>query len=203
MVGIVAAFLAMSGSLMGSDPEMRLQVRWGELKRVVGGKKAALQLSDGARVEGRVRKVTTNSVVFKVKKSSNQADYPKGKIELPRATVSRIEVRGLKENKWEQVAAAIGTFVGTLLGSVAVLKGGKVHESSSNAVIPGSVAIAAGAAVLVYRGLAPKAITIIEVLPESPGAGMPKPTNKDSTPSSKQNAPSSGGRESSNISRAF
>ena len=121
ILGMVAVFLAMSGSTLGSDPEKRLQVRWSELKKLIGGKKVALQLSDGARVEGRVKKVTEPSLVLKVKKSSEPADYPKGKIEIPRETVSRIEVRGLKENKAMRVGATVGTFAGTLFGSMAAI----------------------------------------------------------------------------------
>lgn len=203
IVGMVAAFLAISVSMLGSDPETRLQVRWGDLEKLIGGKKVALQLSDGARVEGRIRKVTTSSLVFRVKKSSDQADYPKGKIELPRATVSRIEVRGLKEDKGKQVGLTVVTFAGTLIGSFAAISAAGSDSGGTVGQGVAIVAIPAAAAVLVYRALAPKKVSIIEVLPESPGARMPKPTNTDSTPSSKQNAPSSGGRESSNISGAL
>ena len=92
IVGLVGLFLAMNGSMLGSEPEKRLQARWSELKELIGGKKVALQLSDGARVEGRVKRVTDPSLVFKVKKSSEPADYPKGKIQIRRETISRIEV---------------------------------------------------------------------------------------------------------------
>ena len=174
----------MSGSTLGSEPEKRLQVRWSELKKLIGGKKVALRLAEGARVEGRIRKVTDTSLVFKVKKSSEPMAYPKGESQILRENVSRIEVRGLKENKGKRVGATVGTFVGTLLGSVVVLKGGKVHESSSNLVLPTSAAIATAAAVLVYRALGPKGVTHIEILPDSPGGGGPPPPNKDqsSTP---------------------
>ena len=180
ILGLVAAFLAMSGDMPGSEPEKRLQVRWSEFKKLIGGKKVTLQLAEGARVEGRIRKVTDTSLVFKVKKSSEPADYPKGKIQIPRATVSRIEVRGLKENKGKRVGATVGTFVGTLLGSVVVLKGGKVHEGSSKVVLP-SGAIATAAAVLVYRALGPKGVTHIEILPDSPGERGPKPADRDTS----------------------
>ncbi len=189
ILGVVAVFLAMSGSMLGSEPDKRRQVRWSELKKLIGGKKVTLQLTEGARVEGRIRKVTAPSLDFKVKKSSDPVAYPKGKIQIPRETVSRIEVRGLKENKVKRVGATVGTFVGTLLGSVVVLKGGKVHEGSSKVVLPSAAAIAAAAAVLVYRALAPKDITIIEILSDSPGARMPKPTNKDDS----SNTTASGG----------
>ena len=98
ILGVVAVFLAMSGSMLGSEPDKRRQVRWSELKKLIGGKKVTLQLTEGARVEGRIRKVTAPSLDFKVKKSSDPVAYPKGKIQIPRETVSRIEVRGLKEN---------------------------------------------------------------------------------------------------------
>ena len=89
ILGWVAVFLAMSGSTLGSEPEKRLQVRWSELKKLIGGKKVTLQLAEGARVEGRIRKVTDTSLVFKVKKSSKPADYPKGKIQIPKETGDR------------------------------------------------------------------------------------------------------------------
>ena len=41
------------------------------------------------------------------------------------------------------------------------------------------VAIATGAAVAVYKVLAPKDITLIEILPDYPAGGEAKPTNKD------------------------
>lgn len=189
-VGVVAAFAAMSGNVPGSDPETRRQIRWSELKELIGGKKVALQLSDGARVEGQIRNVMAASFVFKAKKSSDPAEFPKGKIEIARDNVSRIEVRGLQADKVGQNVATVGTFVGTLLGSVVALKGGKVHEGSSNIVIPASVAIATGAAVLVYRGLAPKKVTIIEILPDSVGERQSKPINKhqSSTPPASEKA---------------
>ena len=178
ILGLVAVFLAMSGSMLGSEPEKRRQFRWSEFKKLIGGKKVALQFAQGARVEGRVRKLTDTSLVFKVKKSSEPAAYPKGKIQIPRETVSQIEVRGLKENKGKRVGATVGTAAGMLFGSVVAFKGGKLHEGSSKVVLP-SGAIATVAAVFVYRALAPKDITILEILPDSPGERMPKPTNKE------------------------
>ena len=184
-LAFVAAFLAMSGSMLGSEPEKRLQARWSELKQLVEGKKVTLQLAAGAQLDGQVRKVTDTSLVFKVKKSSDQANYPKGKIELPRETVSRIEVRGLKENKGRRVLATVGTAAGAWIGSMAALIGTTASESEpSKLQLSASVAIATAAAVLVYRALAPKGVTFIEILPDSPGEGEPKRTNKDqsSTP---------------------
>ena len=184
ILGVVAVFLAMSGSMLGSEPEIRLQARWGELKKLIGGKKVALQLSDGARVEGRIRKVIPTSLDFKVTKSSESAAYPKGEIQIQRETISRIEVRGLTGNTGRQVGAAVGTFAGTLIASFVAIR--IAMGERGGAVAPGVavVAIPTAAAVLVYRALAPKKVTLIEILPDSPGEGEPKPRNKDqsSTP---------------------
>ena len=190
ILGVVAVFLAMSGSMLGSEPDKRRQVRWSELKKLIGGKKVTLQLTEGARVEGRIRKVTAPSLDFKVKKSSDPVAYPKGKIQIPRETVSRIEVRGLKENKVKRVGATVGTAAGAWMGSMLAFVGKTASESEPNNLqLSASVAIATVAAVSVYRSLAPKDITIIEILPDSPGARMPKPTNKDDS----SNTTASGG----------
>ena len=193
ILGWVAVFLVMSGSMLGSEPEKRRQVRWSELKKLIGGKKVTLQLAEGARVEGRIRKVTDTSLVFKVKKSSKPVDYPKGKIQIPRETVSRIEVRGLKENKAMRVGATAGTFAGTLFASLAVLMSTGSDSGATEGEVMAAVAIPTAAAVLVYKVLAPKKITIIEILPDSPGERGPKPINKDSTPNPKQDTSSLGG----------
>ena len=180
ILGLVAVFLAMSGSMLGSEPEKRRQVRWSELKKLIGGKKVTLQLADGARLDGRIRKVTDTSLVFKVKKSSNPADHPKGKIQIPRETVSRIEVIGLKENKGKRVGLTVGTFAGTLIGSMAIVLTATTYDSS----FPGGIYAAmfgasTAAAVLVNLTLRDKRVTLIEILPDYPAGGEPKPTNKD------------------------
>ena len=186
----MAVFLVMSASMLGSEPEKRRQVRLSELKKLIGGKKVTLQLTEGARLEGRIRKVTAPSLDFKVKKSSDPVDYPKGKIQIPIETVSRIEVRGLKENRAKRVGATVGTFAGAWFGSMVAFVGKTSSESEPNNLqVSASVAIATVAAVSVYRSLAPKDITIIEILSDSPGARMPKPTNKDDS----SNTTASGG----------
>ena len=181
ILGLVAVSLAMSGSMLGSDPEKRLQVRWSELKQVIGGKKVTLQLAEGARVEGRIKKVTPTSLDFKITKSSEWAAYPRGKIQIQRETISRIEVRGLKENKGRRVGATVGTFAGTLFGSMAAIYGLEVGEDSKKLTnsFAASVTIATGAAILVNLTLRDKRVTLIEILPDYPAGGEPKTTNKD------------------------
>ena len=180
ILGLVAVSLAMSGSMLGSDPEKRLQVRWSELKQVIGGKKVTLQLAEGARVEGRIKKVTPTSLDFKITKSSEWAAYPRGKIQIQRETISRIEVIGLKENKGKRVGLTVGTFAGTLIGSMAIVLTATTYDSS----FPGGIYAAmfgasTAAAVLVNLTLRDKRVTLIEILPDYPAGGEPKTTNKD------------------------
>ena len=196
-LSVLAVFLMTNGGLLGSEPEKRLQVRWGELGKLIGGKKVALQLADGARVKGRVGKVEATLLTIKVKKSSNPAAYPKGQAEIPREAVSRIEarnsdlVRGGRESR--RIGLTVGAFTGTLFGSMVVAlaaaSGGFLRSE------PGAYALmfgaATGAAVLTYRAHRPKGITLIEILPDLPAEGQPKPTDREQSSSPKQDASSS------------
>ena len=179
-IGILVVFLVLSGNLPGSDQQELLQVRWSELKTLIGGKKVTLQLAEGGKLEGRIGTVNPASLAFNVTKSSNLKDYPKGRIRIPRETVSRIEVRGLKENKAKRIAATAGTFVGTMMGSMVAIAGTEAGEPGDKyyGSYAASIAISTGVAILVNRALRPKDITLIEILPDSTGARMPPHTNK-------------------------
>ena len=182
MLGMVAAFLAMSGSMLGSDPEKRLKVRWSELKKLIGGKKVVLQLSDGARVEGRVHRVKEPSIVLWVKRSSEPADYPRGKSEIARETVSRIEARDLNvtlPKRSKQVARTVWAALGASVGSAVLL-----HytvgpdEGPDDRSIRVGVAIGAAVAVLMNLPQRSKDVTLIEIIADSPGEGEPKSKKK-------------------------
>ncbi len=197
-LGVLAVLLMMNGSLLGSAPEKRLQVRWGELGKLIGGKKVALQLAEGARVKGRVRRVTEASIVLWVKRSP---DYPKGQSEIAREAVSRIEVRSSKKAKpareARRIGWAVGAFVATLVGSTLIVFASQRFDGS----VPGGiyaleVGAATGAAVLTYRalgpkGITPKRITLIEILPDLPAEGQPKPTDGEQSSRPKQDTSSS------------
>ena len=197
-LSVLAVFLMMNGTLLGSEPEKLLQVRWGELGKLISGKKVALQLAKGARVKGRVRRVTEASIVLWVKSSP---DYPKGQSEIAREAVSRIEVRSSKKAKpareARRIGWAVGAFVATLVGSTLIVYASERFDGS----VPGGIyalqfGAATGVAVLTYRalgpkGITPKRITLIEILPDLPAEGQPKPTDKEQSPSPKQDASSS------------
>ena len=194
-LSILAVFLMTNGTLLGSEPEKRLQVRWGELGKLIGGKAVALQLAEGARVKGRVSKVTRNSLVVKVNWSSNPAVYPKGQAEIPREAVSRIKVRNRKMvrigGESRRIFLTVGAFAGALVGCRAVVLASKKFEGS----VPGGVyalniGVSIGAAVLAYRALRPKGVALIEILPDLPAEGSPKPTAREQSPSPKKDTSS-------------
>ena len=181
IVGLVGLFLAMNGIMLGSDPEKRLQVRWSELKKVIRGKKVTLQLADGTQVKGgRVKRVKESSVVLWVKRNS---DYPKGQIEVARETVSRIEALDVNANlaarRAKKAALTVGAAVGALVGTVALFLVAGPDEGSGAPAIWGGIGIGSALAVLINLPRGSRDVTLIEIIPDSPGGREPKPANKD------------------------
>ena len=191
---VLAAFLVMSGTLKGSKPEMLLQVRESDLKALIRGKRVALHLVEGARVEGRVPEVTADALVFRVWKSSHPAAYPKGEMQIPRATVSRIEVRDLNINsaakRVKQTALTIGAALGAFMGGSLILVAVGPDEGSGAPAIWGGIAIGAAVAVLMNLPQRSKDVTLIEIIPDSPGEREPKPTDKEQSAGPKQDTSS-------------
>lgn len=198
ILGVVAVILAMSGNLLGSGPEKRLQARWSELENVIGGKKVALQLENGARVKGRVRRVTEASIALWVKRSAVRdfnlknltctlrfSDYPKGQIEIARECISRIEAldlyvdRALRRTKKtaQTVLTALAAFVGSIL-----VFGQACDDGLCDAAIWGGIGVGGAAAVLMNLPKpSKKDVTLIEILPDPSGEGKPIATNRDWT----------------------
>ena len=182
IVGLVAVFLAVNGSLLGSEPEKRLQVRWSELKKVIRGKKITLQLADGTQVKGgRVKRVKESSVVLWVKRCS---DYPKGQIEIAREAVSRIEALDVNANlvarRAKKAALTVGAVAGALVGTTFALNyvWGSGQGSGAPSLWAG-IGIGSALAVLINLPRGSRDVTHIEIIPDSPGEREPKPTNKD------------------------
>lgn len=186
IVGLVGLFLAMNGIMLGSDPEKRLQVRWSELKKVIRGKIVTLQLADGTQVKGgRVKRVKESSVVLWVKRSS---DYPKGQIEVAREAVSRIEALDVNANlvarRAKKATQTVGAVVGVLVGTFALSHVWGPDQGSRAPALWAGIGIGSAVAVLMNLPRGSRDVTLIEIIPDSPGEGEPQPTNKDrsSTP---------------------
>ncbi|MDE2757538.1 MAG: hypothetical protein OXI92_13435 [Acidobacteriota bacterium] len=192
-LGVLAVFLMTNGTLLGSEPEGVLQVRWGELGKLIGGKKVALQLAEGARVEGWVGKVEATSLTINVKKSSNPSAYPKGRTEIPSDAVSRIEVREAAKRLKQTaltIVGALGAFIGGALIVDAVgPDGGRGKDLwvLEGPEIGAGIAIGAFVAVLMNLPRRSRNVTLIEVVPVSPGERGPKPTDKGQSSRPNQN----------------
>ena len=182
-LSVLMVFMLTSGSVMGLAKEKRLQVPWSMLGEIIRGKKAAVQLADGEKVEGRVRKVTANALVFKVKKSSDPVAYPKGEVQIPRESVSRIEMP--RHSSGKRGLLSIAAFFGTLFGSsLVVLRSVDLEGSFPGAILVG---ISAGVATAVYSALGEARVTV-EILPDSPG----EQDEKENAPAASESGPVAG-----------
>lgn len=84
-------FLAGTGMLWGGQAGQS-QLRWGELAERVTGRKVALALPDGTRIEGKVRGVETDALRLQVSKTSDRQVIAKGERLVPRQSVSVLRV---------------------------------------------------------------------------------------------------------------
>lgn len=180
---LVGLSLAMSGSMLGSEPVKFLRVRESDLGDLIQSKRVALHLIEGGRIEGRVREVTSDKLFVKVKKSSQPAAYPKGKIQIARADVVGIEVRDLfvdeklAAKRKKQTARTVATSLGAGLGGGLLTLYLLGYDKGTGAVIGGSFGVGAIVAVLTNLLPRPKDITFIETVPDFPMERESKPSD--------------------------
>ena len=185
-LSVLMGLMLTSASVMGSEPPNRLHVPWSMVGEMTRGKRVTLELAEGGKVKGRVRKVTATSLVFKVKKSSDRVAYPKGEVQIPRESVSRIEMRLRSSDK--RAPLSIGIFFGTCIGLTFGVGNNIVLGDDVPGLFFGIVAAVAGAvATVVYIGLGQARVTI-EILPDSPG----EQEEKDNAPAATGSGPVAG-----------
>ena len=148
-----------------------MEVPWSMLGEMIRGRKVVLQLADGETVKGRVSGLAATSLVIKVKKTSAPVAYPKGETQIPRESVTRIEMRRHSANK--RALLGIGAFAGTLVGSVFALYAIVAAQGGEGGSLEGRgvgilVGISGAVAAAVYSGAGQDRITI-EIQPNSPG----------------------------------
>ncbi len=138
MTRTLAAVLLSAGIAFAGNPAV-LDLKWGELQPRVAGKKVALVLPDGTRIEGKARQVETDGLRMKVSKTSDKKVQPKGVHLIPRQSVSVVRVT---DYRW------MGRLIGTLgaIGATAAIVGAQdIGISEGVGVIAVPAAIAAGA----------------------------------------------------------
>src|SRR5262245_35301558 len=83
-----AAFAKQTASV----PRKQVQLSWEELAGFVVEQKVSLALPDGARLQGEVLAVRPESLVLDIQKSSQKKVHPKGQAEIPRSSVTEMQI---------------------------------------------------------------------------------------------------------------
>ncbi len=112
---IVLVLLATCSAHLEARPLERT-LRWDELPAAITNHFASMVLPDGTRLRGVAREVRADALVLDVRRSSNGRLHPHGRTEVPRASVSVIDMY-LRREPGGQRGAAIGAGVGAAVMS--------------------------------------------------------------------------------------
>lgn len=94
------------------------QTTWEGLSDL-SGQTVRIVMPDGARIAGKVTGLETDALAIEIRKSSNQAAYPKGMFLVPRATLKALDVER-PTIRWRVVGLATGGAIGGFLAILAV-----------------------------------------------------------------------------------
>jgi hypothetical protein len=101
-------------------------LKWAELGPRVTGKKVALVLPDGTRVEGKVRMVEAAGLRIKISKTSDRRAQPKGLQVIPRRSVSVLSVTEYR--KIGRLLVTVGAVATAAAISAAEIRGSGITE---------------------------------------------------------------------------
>ena len=108
-VVVIAAFLfSLVPNVVLAAPAEQLALRWSELHPVLNGRQIAVQLTDGATVEGRYSSLQTDALSIQVSRTSDPAKHPKGATRLARPELTQITV--MRHRGWK------GRIIGLIAG---------------------------------------------------------------------------------------
>ena len=93
-----------------------VQLKWNEIAALTVGHDVQLKLPDGATVRGEGLAVRQDSFEINVLETSQPAEYPKGQLSVPRASLSVIEVRKARGIGGRVVGTVIGMVAGMIVG---------------------------------------------------------------------------------------
>ena len=140
-----------------------LKVDWADLAPLVAGKEIDLVLPDATHIRGTATAVHGDALLLDIRKTSSKKTHPKGTAEIPRASVSVIELRQHGSNWGGHLARTTGGFfLGLLLGEGI----GLATRSDAGVVAGGLIGMATGT-VIGWESGNPK-ITTIRILPSTP-----------------------------------
>jgi len=128
-----------------ADAGNRLQISWDELANFVVEQRVSFTLPDRARLEGEVLAVRPDSLVLDVQKARHTKAYPRGQTEVPRSSITDIQVI--------RHQSSAGRIVGGILGAIGgffATGGLAVATDSAAAILPGLLLILPASAVAGY-----------------------------------------------------
>ena len=134
MTRIFAAVLLSTGIALAGQPGQE-QLKWGELQARIAGKKVALVLPDGTRIEGKARQVEADGLRLKISKTSDKKAQPKGVRLIPRESVSVVRVT--ERRVFGRLLCTIGA-----IGAAAAIAGAQqidIYEGVGVIAVPAAV----------------------------------------------------------------
>ena len=125
------------------------RVAWRDLHTLIGGRKITLVLPSGVELKGRVLAVDEQRLVLDVRKTSDERTQPKGRAEIPRASVRSFAMTR-NRNIWKAVGAAAGLGAGL---AIAIPVNTYSHNEGDGAPLAVAAAIAVPTALGFLAGL--------------------------------------------------
>ncbi|MEP7355170.1 MAG: hypothetical protein ABI824_18220 [Acidobacteriota bacterium] len=122
-----------------------LQLRWTELASLIVTQKVELTLKDGSKVRGEAIAVREETLLVDVARSSGATHYNRGSGEIPRNSITLIQVQKTGGAWGRRLGTTVGLLVGFGVGGNAAF-----HTNSAGAGTAVFVGIAAGIGVLGY-----------------------------------------------------
>jgi hypothetical protein len=119
------------------------QMTWRELSSLTG-RQIRMTMPNAATIEGRITAVEPDSLVLQVRKTSDRATYPQGRLSIPRAQVTTIGLHW-KTKRWRVVGTICGAWLGLGFGAYAAL-----HTESAGPALATLAGVGAGLTTLGY-----------------------------------------------------
>jgi hypothetical protein len=164
LFGTIMGFLLLGWNTNALAKERHVSLKWNELDAAVGGKRVAVAFPDGEIVEGKVLSLGSDSLVLDAIKTTNKQKYPKGRISIPRPSVSVLRLSEIRGH-WRILGTAIGAGTGTLFG-IALYTYANNEAAAEQGALAATVLIGGGAG-LGYLGSrsADRHVLVITVVP--------------------------------------
>ncbi len=165
MWAVVALIIMSQDALLAKEPK-QLVLKWNELESRIGGRKVALELPGGTRIEGKALRVDANGLRMKVRKTSDRKVQPKGEHAIPRQSIS-----GLRMTEYRVIGRLIGALAPpAVVGIITPALASEIYEGPLVIIVPAlAVAGAIGLSVAgYYIGKAlDKRVVEIQIAPEN------------------------------------